>query len=120
MFKFNIVAAAPAWIVGMTLLASCQPHAKSNDHPGSTGVCFSLLATLKDGAVVSRHQVIVVRTSGDLSKDITRTNGWYEAAQIPLRNPHTYPNVWFSAWLDDETFDTDSGPDCSKLPMIKR
>jgi hypothetical protein len=59
-----------------------------------------------------------VRSSGDLSKDVRRINT-FSADRYLFRNPDTIPNVWLSAWLDDQRFDATTGPDCSLLPMVK-
>lgn len=101
-----------------TVLVGCKPPAASSGHAGLTGVCFSHLSALAEGGVVSFHQIILVRSSGNLSKDIRRING-LSADRFLFRNPHTIPNTWLSAWLDDERADATRGPDCSSLPMAK-
>lgn len=67
---------------------------------------------------MSFHQIVLVRSSGDLSKDIRRLNA-AAADRFLFGNQHTIPNTWLSAWLDDESADATRGPDCSSLPMAK-
>lgn len=115
--RFTIRIAIALIAIGSSVVAGGQPITGAGDHGDSTGVCFSHLSTLDAGSVVSLHQVVLVRSSGDLSKDIERINAASE--DHFFRNPHTVPNVWFSAWLDDQLVDATAGPDCSGLPMFK-
>ncbi|WP_156306686.1 hypothetical protein [Novosphingobium sp. AAP1] len=105
-----------AWFCGLILLNGFNSSAKADERPGATGVCFSHLSALRDGQVISYHQVVLVRSSGDLARDIQRINSvssdrWF------FQNPHTLPNVWLSAWLEDQSATSVTGPDCSRLPM---
>lgn len=115
--KFTIRIGCALIALGSSVVARGQPITGAEDHTGSTGVCFSHLSTVKAGSVVSFYQVVLVQSSGDLSQDIERINAASEAHFS--HNPHIIPNVWLSAWLDDQLVDSTTGPDCSGLPMFK-
>lgn len=116
--SFSAIAASAAALACVASLIACKPAATIQQHVGSTGVCYSHLSTLSEGKVVSFHQVVLVRSSGDMSKDIRRINS-VSADRFTFQNPDTIPNVWLSAWLDDQRVYATSGPDCSALPMAK-
>lgn len=119
MFKISHLMIITATLCCTSFLSGCNRRAVVQDRPGATGVCYSQLGTVKDGAIISLHQLVLVRSSGDLAKDITRINA-ASATRYSFQNPHTVANQWWSAWLDDRGIDSTSGPDCSALPMFKR
>lgn len=112
-------AIAAATLASTIPLGACKPAAQIQQHIGATGVCFSHLSAVNEGMIDSFHQVILVRSSGDLAKDIRRIKA-FSADRYLSRNPHTIPTVWHSAWLEDQRFDGTAGPNCASLPMIKR
>jgi hypothetical protein len=119
LLKISHLMIAAATLCCTSFLSGCNGGLTVQERPGATGVCYSQLGTVKDGAIISLHQLVLVRSSGDLSKDITRINA-ASATRYSFQNPDTVANRWWSAWLDEGGIDATSGPDCSALPMFKR
>lgn len=100
------------------LLAGCSQSSKFSQPASATGVCYSNISVVgPDNAIVSFHQLLLVKSSGDPAADIRRIRTYSEDRYLS-RNPDTVPNKWWSAWLTDDRFDATRGPDCSGLPMI--
>lgn len=119
MFKISNWMIVAATFCCTSFLSGCKAAPSLQERPGATGVCFSQLGAVADGTIVSLHQLILVRSSGDLSKDIRRINA-ASATPYAFQNPDTVANRWWSAWLEEGSIDATSGPDCSALPIFQR
>lgn len=102
----------------LAVIPGCSQGGTYSQPQSATGVCFSMVSAIgPNRTVLSFHQIIVVKSSGDAAVDITRLQT-FSKMRFPFNNPDSVPNRWWSAWVFDESFDTTQGPDCSSLPMI--
>jgi len=118
-FKILHLMIVAATLCCTAFLSGCNGTPAVQERPGATGICYSQLGTSKDGVIISLDQLVLVRSSGDLAKDITRINA-ASATRRSFANSDIVANRWLSAWLDEGSIDATSGPDCSALPMFKR
>ena len=83
-----------------------------------TGICFRRIEWLsKRGESFSRDELVLVKQSHSLRKDIARIKN-VESGNLIVKSPHLRPYIWNHAWIDDGAADFTSGPDCSSLPSV--
>lgn len=99
-------------------LASCADNNIQSTPEGATGVCYiRLLASDSEGHYRERRQLVIMQSSGSAFTDLARTEVFAQD-RVGYLNPDLITNVWLSAWLTEDSFDSTQGPDCSDLPAI--
>lgn len=84
----------------------------------ATGICFRRLAALNsEHAVIDRFEVVIIKSSSSLSRDIARVESISHEGS-PLRNPDMKPFIWIPALITDSEYTEITNLDCSKLPVI--